>query len=205
MSDTAWFLLADDRRRGPFATAELQQVLLRHPDPGAQLVWHRGLTEWVPASTRPEFAPSLPPQPPQTKTMSEFPSEAVSPAVVMNTEEQHSMKSKPSKCWTLGGLVVGLLLFQVMRPQIWGNDTPSPSWAEMLASGVWAALSVGFGASAGRLIEGAISAPPELAASLPPHPRQANTTASPDVIRARSSVFGQQQPATSDDFPSEAI
>ena len=83
MSDTAWFLLADDRRRGPFATAELQQVLLRHPDSGAQLVWHSGLTEWVPASTQPEFAPSVPPQPPQTKTMSEFPSEGASPAVVV--------------------------------------------------------------------------------------------------------------------------
>jgi len=204
MSDTAWFVLADGRRRGPFATAELQQVLLRHPDPGAQLVWHSGLTEWVPAHTRPEFAPSLPPQPPQTKTMSEFPSERVSPAVVVNTEERHSVKSKRSKCWTLGGLAVGLLLFQIVRPQIWGNDTPFPNW-EMLASGLWTAFSVVFGAFVGRLVEGATIAPAELAPLVPPQPPRTNTNASPAVIHATNVVPGPVHPAVSDDFPSEAI
>ena len=135
--------------------------------------------------------------------MSEFPSEAVSPAVVANTEEQHSMKSKPSKCWTFGGLAVGLLLFQIVRPQIWGYDTPFPTWAEMLASGLWTAFSVGSGVFVGRLVEGATSAPPERALVLPRPPRT-NTTASPAVIRATRSVPGPVQLATPDDFPSEA-
>ena len=111
MTDIAWFVLADDRRTGPFAPDALVQVLLRHPDPGALLVWRSGLTEWVPASTLPELAALLPPPPPLTNTTA---SPAVIPATGAVAASELDPKLMGVRGW-LALLCIQLLGFPYLR------------------------------------------------------------------------------------------
>lgn len=61
-----WFVLStDNSRKGPLSTQELLDQLLALPEPGAALVWRKGLDAWVRASSAPEIAPELPPPVPK--------------------------------------------------------------------------------------------------------------------------------------------
>lgn len=60
--ENRWFVLStDNTRKGPLSTKELLEQLLTLPEPGAALVWRKGLDGWVRASSAPEIAPELPP------------------------------------------------------------------------------------------------------------------------------------------------